>query len=277
MTNNFHRSRDTPRTGPETRAPTWRLLGAGTPGHGATLCVLGAVASMAVFGCARPNPRFDAGGEPGDSTGGSGGLAGTSTGGRTTNAGTSGSDSSGGSSEATLDGPGFETDGAAATLHVFASDPSNGSLDFDREGKSDQADAHCASIDSARDVPLCGATIRAFVFVEPGSVDQQLSAVLGLPVDLPVDAPNGSRIADSLAAFVSGPHLTTLSDADVVPAATLGVWTGLNPAETGNCQGWTSGNDDRKGGVGELHGDEGWAGSRLSSCGEELPILCLCD
>ncbi len=238
-------------------------------GQAVVLSVLGTLASTAMFACARPNPRFDPDAESAELTGSTGGLAGTSDDHGATDFETGGLNSS--------DDTGFETDGSTARLLVFASERSNGSLDFERETDSLQADAHCASIDSARDTPLCGGTIRAFVFVAPVPTGPRIPEQLDLPSDRPVDAPNGSRIADSLHAFATGPHLTTLTDADVVPSATTGVWTGLNPSEQGNCQGWTSGNDERRGGAGEIHGEQGWATATVASCGAELPILCLCE
>ncbi len=264
---NFNQSKNAPRKG--WILPISRATGGGTLGRAVALYVLGAVTSTGMFACARPNPRFDADGDPADATGSTGRPADTSSEQGATDFGTGGLDSS--------DDTGFELDGSTATLLVFASEPSNGSFDFDRGGELEQADAHCASIDAARDTPLCGGTIRAFAFVHPLPTDQRISERLGLPSDQPVDAPNGSRIANSVRGFAMGPLLMTLTDAEVVRSTTTAVWTGLNPIEPGNCQGWTSGNDERRGGTGELRGNEGWATATVASCGTEHPILCLCE
>jgi hypothetical protein len=267
MTQNFNRPRDARRT--KSTPSVFGSTGQGTLGQAVVLSVLGALASTAMFACARPNPRFNPEGEPADGTGSTGRLAGTSGEPGATDFETDGPNSS--------DDTGFETDGSTARLVVFASEPSNGSLDFEGETESLQADAHCALIDSDRDIPRCDGTIRAFVFVAPVPTGPRIPEQLELPSDRPVDAPNGSRIANSLSAFATGPHLTTLTDADVVPSTTTAVWTGLNPSQQGNCQGWTSGNGERLGGAGELHGEQGWATAKVESCEDEFPILCLCE
>ena len=213
-------------------AATWLFLASG---------------GAAEVACARPNPLYAA----------ESGAAGTedaedpawtedpsdgSSGGSTTAA------SEGGASS----GVAGASSGVAGALVLFATAPTNGSVGVEGSGVPagiPGAAELCALVPSTP----CSSAPVPLLFEELDETDDLMGS---FEPDAPVLSVSGVRLAASLTDFLAGPLDATLTEASVVAPAVLGVWTGLDhdpdpdPDVSSNCSEWTSGNAERRGGVG---------------------------
>ncbi len=212
-------------------------------------CVL--AVSMSAGACARPNPRYADAEVSGSAEVESDG---DSTGAREVDA-SSGSGS------------------AAVVVYAFATEETNGSVGGDGTPEGLQgALALCIRAAAALEAPCAREPVPVLF-----GVDGEDALFGSVASDGPVVSLAGTRLADTVELFAEGPLLVSLPEASVVAASAGRVWTGLNADVSSNCSGWTSGNSDRLGGAGSVVGDAGWLGAESASCGDRLPVLCLCE